>query len=412
MPVPLDAQAPAAAPKDALAPLDRFLGTWAGPGTLQGAQARLELRFERALGNRFLRIQHQNRVETPRGEMLFEGLSIYRARDGGFAATWYDSFGHVYPVEATLDGDALRAEWGTPETEQGTTVYRLTAPGTLVERMRDQLAIDDAEHGAAEPDDTRRAAIGSAGALEQRARGLVVQEDQAVRVADEHAARELGHERGEPLLLLVEPRVRVLDARFHGAERRLLALGEVVDDTGECRRLGRTLLGQPMRRVGADDDARTLGCPHHAGDVRVESARDAESDHHEQERREHQQQAGGVFDHGTKRLPEIVRDARPEHESRRDHDARDGGERERDCGSELCAQARGRRSGWHRCGTGHAPSIRFTSATSSRWSGPTAVAALWSPAKKRAMRSPVSLPSRRACSSVSRKNAWPRWAIS
>ncbi len=131
VPVPLDAQAPAAAPKDALAPLDRFLGTWAGPGTLQGAQARLELRFERALGNRFLRIQHQNRVETPRGEMLFEGLSIYRARDGGFAATWYDSFGHVYPVEATLDGDALRAEWGTPETEQGTTVYRLTAPGTL-----------------------------------------------------------------------------------------------------------------------------------------------------------------------------------------------------------------------------------------------------------------------------------------
>jgi hypothetical protein len=127
----LGAQAPAAAPRDPLAPLDRFLGSWAGPGTLQGSKARLELRFERTLGNRFLRIQHQNRVETPRGEMLFEGLSIYRPKDAGFAATWYDSFGHVYPVTASLEGDALRAEWGTPEIEQGITLYRLTAPGTL-----------------------------------------------------------------------------------------------------------------------------------------------------------------------------------------------------------------------------------------------------------------------------------------
>jgi len=128
----LQAQAPSAAAKvDPLAPLDRFVGAWTGAGTLQGSNARLELRFERALGNRFLRIQHQNRVETPGGTMLFEGLAVYRAAGAGFAATWYDSFGHVYPVTASLDGDTLRAEWGTPETEQGTTVYRLTGPGAL-----------------------------------------------------------------------------------------------------------------------------------------------------------------------------------------------------------------------------------------------------------------------------------------
>jgi hypothetical protein len=130
-PVGLRAQAPAAAKPDPLGPLDRFLGAWAGPGTLQGAKARLALRFERALGNRFVRIQHLNQVETPSGTMPFEGLAVYRAAGAGFAATWFDSFGHVYPVTASIEGDTLRAEWGTPETEQGRTVYRLTAPGVL-----------------------------------------------------------------------------------------------------------------------------------------------------------------------------------------------------------------------------------------------------------------------------------------
>jgi hypothetical protein len=120
------AQAP-----DPLAPLDRFTGTWAGPGTLHGSKAQLELRFERALGNRFVRIQHQNRIEMPGRTMPFEGLSLYRAAGARFEATWFDSFGHVYPVTASLNGDTLRAEWGSPDTEQGLTEYRLTATGGL-----------------------------------------------------------------------------------------------------------------------------------------------------------------------------------------------------------------------------------------------------------------------------------------
>ena len=34
-------------------------------------------------------------------------------------------------MTATLEGDTLRAEWGTGDTEQGLSVYRLTAPSTL-----------------------------------------------------------------------------------------------------------------------------------------------------------------------------------------------------------------------------------------------------------------------------------------
>jgi hypothetical protein len=120
-----------ATPPDPLAALDRFAGAWAGPGTLHGSKARLELRVERALGNRFVRLQHLNKLELPGRTMQFEGLALYRAAGSGFAATWFDSFGHVYPVTAKLDGDTLRAEWGTQDTERGLTVYRLTAPGTL-----------------------------------------------------------------------------------------------------------------------------------------------------------------------------------------------------------------------------------------------------------------------------------------
>ncbi len=123
-------RARAAAP-DPLAALDRFAGAWAGPGTLHGSKANLELRVDRALGGRFVRLQHQNRVEMPGRTMAFEGLAFYRAAGAGFAATWFDSFGHVYSVTAALDGDTLRAEWGTPDTEQGLSVYRLSAPGTL-----------------------------------------------------------------------------------------------------------------------------------------------------------------------------------------------------------------------------------------------------------------------------------------
>ncbi len=125
---PASAQAVAS---DPLAALDRWLGAWAGPGTLHGSKTRLELRVDRALGKRFVRLQHKNAVEMPGRTMEFEGLALYRSSASGFAATWFDSFGHVYPVTATLEGDTLRAQWGTADTEQGLTVYRLTSPSTL-----------------------------------------------------------------------------------------------------------------------------------------------------------------------------------------------------------------------------------------------------------------------------------------
>jgi hypothetical protein len=117
-------RAPKPDPLDVLRP---FVGTWSGRATLHGAPARLELRFERVLGDRFVRLQHRSTLETPAGPQVFEGLALYRPAAGGFVATWFDSFGHVYPVTAFLDGATLRAEWGAPGTEQGVTLYRLAA---------------------------------------------------------------------------------------------------------------------------------------------------------------------------------------------------------------------------------------------------------------------------------------------
>ncbi len=42
------------------------------------------------------------------------------------------------PIEATIDGDALVSKWGTPETEEGETTYRLLPDGRMdvVDRVK------------------------------------------------------------------------------------------------------------------------------------------------------------------------------------------------------------------------------------------------------------------------------------
>jgi hypothetical protein len=43
-----------------------------------------------------------------------------------------DNSGAIRPIEARQDGEAIVAQWGTPETEVGETTYRLL-PGDRME---------------------------------------------------------------------------------------------------------------------------------------------------------------------------------------------------------------------------------------------------------------------------------------
>ena len=69
----------------------------------------------------------------------FEGHAYYRASaSGGYRGMWFDNAGMFRPIEAARDGDALVSRWGTPQTEEGETTYRLLSDSEMeiVDRVK------------------------------------------------------------------------------------------------------------------------------------------------------------------------------------------------------------------------------------------------------------------------------------
>jgi hypothetical protein len=62
----------------------------------------------------------------------FEGHAYYRALGNGrYRGMWFDNSGMFRPLDARADGDTLVAKWGTVETEEGETTYRLLPDGKM-----------------------------------------------------------------------------------------------------------------------------------------------------------------------------------------------------------------------------------------------------------------------------------------
>jgi len=127
-------QAFAQTPSDPL--VNRFHGAWQGSGKAFGMNARLQVKWEPVLGNKFLRLSLRNEMSRPGGQtQVFEGHAYYQPAGGSgdakYEARWFDSRGLSFPISAQVDGDSLVALWGSPETEQGKSVYRLVEPGKM-----------------------------------------------------------------------------------------------------------------------------------------------------------------------------------------------------------------------------------------------------------------------------------------
>lgn len=124
---------PSTAAIEETANLKQLAGTWIGEGKLMGNAARLELKYEWVLNGKFLRLSLKNQSTTPSGgQQVFEGHVYYAPQsDGKLAGTWFDSRGVSFAVNGTFAGDTLTVEWGSPEQEQGKSVYRLVDSGTL-----------------------------------------------------------------------------------------------------------------------------------------------------------------------------------------------------------------------------------------------------------------------------------------
>lgn len=116
--------------------LARFAGQWSGTGTVLNQPSKISITWTWELGGQFLKLTFRN--EMPK--TTFEGHAYYRPsgdpstslRAGGrYRGVWFDNSGMLRPIEATTDGDALVSKWGTPETEEGETTYRLLPDGKM-----------------------------------------------------------------------------------------------------------------------------------------------------------------------------------------------------------------------------------------------------------------------------------------
>lgn len=113
--------------------LNRYQGSWQGEGKAFGMPARLQLRWELVLGDKFLRLSLKNTMRRANGEtQVFEGHAYYQmVSENQYEAKWFDSRGVAFPIKAEAVGEALNASWGTPEQEQGRSTYRLLEPGKM-----------------------------------------------------------------------------------------------------------------------------------------------------------------------------------------------------------------------------------------------------------------------------------------
>jgi len=115
--------------------LTRFAGQWSGTGTVLNQPSKISLTWTPELGGQFLRLTFRN--EMPK--TTFEGHAYYRPTgDGGYRGMWFDNSGLFRPLDARRDGEALVSKWGTPETEEGETTYRLTSDSRMeiVDRVK------------------------------------------------------------------------------------------------------------------------------------------------------------------------------------------------------------------------------------------------------------------------------------
>ena len=98
-------------------------GQWSGTGTVLNQPSKISMAWTWELGGQFLRLTFRN--EMPKVN-VFEGHAYYRpVGDGRYRGMWFDNSGMFRPLDARRDGDALVSKWGTPDTEEGETTYRL-----------------------------------------------------------------------------------------------------------------------------------------------------------------------------------------------------------------------------------------------------------------------------------------------
>jgi len=117
--------------------LQSLMGTWEGTGSLFSFEASFSMKWESVLRGRFVRLTFQNRMQSDDGtERVMDAEAFYKPTEaGGYEGSWFDSRGVMQPLLGEGADSVLTVLWGTPETEQGRTVYRVLG--------EDELEVED-----------------------------------------------------------------------------------------------------------------------------------------------------------------------------------------------------------------------------------------------------------------------------
>ena len=184
--------------------------------------------------------------------------------------------GRLHPQQSPVAGrgDEMRA----------LALLAFELPLHRLDRVQDQVAVDDAEHRAAEAEER------SVAAAEDALRGGVVEQDPALAIADEHALVQLGDQRGEPAPLRLDAGVGVGDRGRDVRRKRGPYLGKLVDRAGERLQLGGSGRRDAVRGVALRNDPHVLGQPaRRCGEPCEQAIAEDGERRGEREREQHQQ---------------------------------------------------------------------------------------------------------------------------
>lgn len=90
-----------------------------------GSDSEFNMNWEWTLDKKFVRLTFQNKVTKAEAFYQATGAKEY-------IGTWFDSRDMILPLKAGVEDSALVTLWGSPETEQGRTIYRLMDANKLI----------------------------------------------------------------------------------------------------------------------------------------------------------------------------------------------------------------------------------------------------------------------------------------